>query len=256
MEIIYKDTPINFLTQGNGNPLVLLHGFLESKEIWEEFAEELSKKRQVICIDLPGHGKSGVIDNLHTMVEMASAVKAVLEELQVKKAFVAGHSMGGYVSLEFQNLFPTIPTGLALINSTPKADSEEKKTNRDKASKLVQKNKEAFVKMAIANLTTPENNQKFEMQIKELQNKALSFPKEGIIAALQGMKIRTDHSQLFSDLKSPKYIVAGEQDPVLDHQEMKDIAKFSNSGFLSFPNGHLSFMEDRKELQKFLHFID
>lgn len=256
MEITYKNTPIHFSSEGHGKPLVLLHGFLESKAIWKDFAEELSRKRQVICIDLPGHGKSGVVEKIHSMAEMASAVKAVLDELDVKQALFAGHSMGGYVCLEFQNLFSTIPTGMALINSTPKADSEERKINRDKASELVQKNKEAFVKMAIANLTTPENNQKFEMQIKELQNIALSFSKEGIIAALQGMKIRTNHLPLFSGVDYPKFIVAGEKDPVIDHGEIKKIAKLSNSSFISFPNGHLSFIEDKKELLNFLHFID
>lgn len=256
MQIIYKNTPIHFSSEGRGNPLVLLHGFLESKEIWKDFAQELSGQRQVICIDLPGHGNSGVIDEIHPMAEMASSVKAVLDELEVKQAMFAGHSMGGYVCLEVQNLFPTIPRGLALINSTPKADSEERKINRDKASELVKKNKKAFVKMAIANLTTPENNHKFEMQIKDLQELALGFSKEGIIAALQGMKIRTDYTHLFAEMKNPKYIIAGEQDPVLDHQEMKKIAKLSNSVFLSFPGGHLSFIENKKDLMKFLHFID
>lgn len=256
MKTTYKNTPIHFNAEGHGNPLVLLHGFLESKEVWEDFAEELSKNRQVICIDLPGHGESGVIAQVHTMAEMASAVKAVLDELNVKKAFLAGHSMGGYVCLEFQHLFPTIPQGLALINSTPKADSEERKKNRDRGSELVLKNKSAFVNMAISNLLTTENNRKFETEVNELKRRALYLSEEGIVAALQGMKIRTDHSQLFSDLKNPKYVVAGEQDPILDYQEMKEIAAHSGSRFISLPDGHLAYLENKKELMKFLFFID
>lgn len=256
MEINYKNTPIHYSSKGTGNPLVLLHGFLESSEIWEDFQNKLSEKRQVVCVDLPGHGRSGCIDKIHTMKEMALTVNAVLDELVIEKAFFVGHSMGGYVNLEFQNIFPTIPTGLALINSTPKADSQERRINRDRATQLVSKNKRAFVNMAISNLLTPENNKRFKPQVDELKHRALNFPKEGIIAALQGMKIRADHSQLLAGLKYPKYFMAGEKDPILNYEEIKRISSSSGSEFWSYPDGHLAFIENKKSLMEFLHFID
>ncbi|HEY9184203.1 MAG TPA: alpha/beta hydrolase [Salegentibacter sp.] len=256
MEINHKNTSIHYATKGSGNPLILLHGFLESLEIWKDFQDKLSEKRQVVCIDLPGHGRSGCIDAIHTMREMALTVKAVLDILNIEKAFFAGHSMGGYVNLEFQNIFPTIPTGLALINSTPKADSEERSINRDKSTRLVSKNKEAFVNMAISNLLTPENNKKFEPQVDELKHRALNFPTEGITAALQGMKIRADHSRLLESIKKPKYIIAGKNDPILDYKEIKKVSAICKTRFLSYPDGHLAFIENKNELMEFLHFID
>ena len=256
MEINFRNTQIHFTTKGTGNPLVLLHGFLESSEIWKDFQNNLSKKRQVICVDLPGHGKSGCIAQVHTMEEMAMAVKAVLDELNIQKAFMAGHSMGGYVNLEFQNIFPTIPIGLALINSTPKADSEERRINRDRATQLVLKNKRAFVHMAISNLLTPENNKKFKPQVDELKHRALNFPKGGITAALQGMKMRADHSRLLEALKIPKYIIAGKTDPILDYAEIKNISATCKAEFISYPDGHLAFIENKKSLIHFMHLID
>ncbi|HSP12791.1 MAG TPA: alpha/beta hydrolase [Salegentibacter sp.] len=256
MEINYKNTSIQFSTKGTGNPLVLLHGFLESSDIWEDFQKSVSEKRQVVCIDLPGHGRSGCIDQVHTMRDMAQAVKAVLDELNIDRAFLAGHSMGGYVNLEFQNIFPTIPTGLALINSTPKADSEERRIIRDRATELVFKNKRAFVNMAISNLLTPENNKRFKPQVDELKHRALNFPKEGIIAALQGMKVRADHSQLLESVKFPKYIIAGEKDPIMGYNEIKKVASTCKTGFFSYPGGHLAFIENKKGLMNFMHFID
>ncbi|MBZ9728207.1 alpha/beta fold hydrolase [Salegentibacter sp. JZCK2] len=256
MKVTYKNTLISFTSQGTGNPLVLLHGFLESKEIWKDFAEELSINRQVICIDLPGHGESGNISEIHTMTDMAEAVKYILDELNIKKASFVGHSMGGYVSLEFQNIFPTICHSLVLVNSTPQADSEERKANRDRAAALVLKNKRAFVSMAISNLLTPENNKVFKSQIEELKNRALEFSTEGIYAAIKGMKIRTDHTGLFAKFKGQKIIVAGKQDPVLDFNTIKIIALRCGSEFKSLPDGHLSFMENTKEFQKILRFVD
>jgi len=256
MRITYRKTPISFTRQGNGNPLILLHGFLESKEIWKNFADELSAKREVICIDLPGHGESGNIAEIHTMADMAEAVKSVLDELEIKKASFAGHSMGGYVSLEFQNIFPTLCSSLVLVNSTPQADSEERKANRDRAAALVLKNKRAFVSMAISNLLTPENNKVFKSQIEELKNRALDFSTEGIYAAIKGMKIRTDHTGLFAKFKGQKIVVAGEQDPVLDFNTIKTIALSCGSAFESLPDGHLSLMENKKEFLEILHLID
>ncbi len=256
MKTTYKNSPIAFTSQGTGNPLVLLHGFLESKEIWKDFSEELSATRQVICIDLPGHGESGNIAPIHSMAEMAKAVKAVFEELQIENAFFAGHSMGGYVSLEFQNIFPTIPTGLALINSTPVADSPERRKNRERATQLVQKNKKAFVSMAISNLLTPENNHKLKPEVEILKKRALTFSKEAIMAALQGMKIRTDHTELLRAYTKPKFIICGENDPVLDFKTIKNIANYCNSDFISYPDGHLSFLENKTKLMRFMHFIE
>lgn len=256
MKITYKNTQISFTRQGTGNPLVLLHGFLESKEIWRDFAAELSVKRQVICIDLPGHGESGNISEVHSMAEMAETVKSVLDELEIKKASFAGHSMGGYVSLEFQNIFPTMCNSLVLVNSTPQADSEERKANRDRAAALVLKNKRAFVNMAISNLLMPENNKVFKSQIEELKQHALKFSTEGIYAAIKGMKIRTDHTGLFTKFKGQKIVIAGKGDPVMDFNTIKVIAIRCESEFKSLPGGHLAFLEDKNELKETLHFID
>ncbi|WP_037318742.1 alpha/beta fold hydrolase [Salegentibacter sp. Hel_I_6] len=256
MHIDYLSTQIHYNEKGRGNPLVLLHGFLESKEIWKDFAAELSAKRQVISIDLPGHGESGNFAETHTMRDMAKAVKAVLEKLKVQEASFVGHSMGGYVSLEFQNIFPTICKSLVLVNSTPQADSEERKANRDRAAALVLKNKKAFVSMAISNLLTPENNKVFKSQIEVLKNRTLQFSTEGIYAAILGMKIRTDNTGHFAKFNRQKIIVAGENDPILDYNTIKNIASRSKSEFKSLPDGHLSFLENKNALLEILKFID
>src|SRR5690606_4982303 len=127
--------------KGTGNPLVLLHGFLESSKIWEPFIPGLSVKRQVICIDLPGHGRSGLLGEVHSMELMADVVKAVLDHLEINSATLLGHSMGGYVSLAFCEKFPNSAAGVVLMNSTPQEDSAEKKLNRDRSVSVVKRNK-------------------------------------------------------------------------------------------------------------------
>lgn len=256
MILTYKKTDLFYTSKGIGNPLVFLHGFLESSKIWEPFIAELSKKRQVISIDLPGHGKSGILNSVHTMELFAEAVHAVLQHLKVEKISLVGHSMGGYVSLAFCEKYPELMRSLVLLNSSPAPDSEEKKINRDKAIALVGKNKKAFVKMAVSNLVTKESNLKFKDEMQGLIDDALSFSEEGLISALEGMKIRTDKTEVLKAFQGSKYIVASKQDPVIDYEEIKAIAKKCGCTLKSLPDGHLSFLENRTEVFEFLHLID
>ena len=128
--------------------------------------------------------------------------------------------MGGYVNLEFYKKFPTMTKTIVLMNSTTREDSEEQRLNRNRASALVQKNKVAFVNMAISNLLTPKSNKKLKMEVEELKKKAVKMSTKGIIASLQGMKIRTENTGSFTKFEGTKYIIAGKEDPVLDFNSL------------------------------------
>ena len=168
MKIKFQGAEIHYSIAGEGETTVLLHGFLESSEIWEDFLPEFSKYGRIISIDLPGHGKSGVISEVHSMELMAEAVYTVLQATGVKKGNFIGHSMGGYVALAFLEQYPEIVQDLLLLNSTPQADSEEKKEIRDRSVELVQRNKKAYISMAINNLLSPFNTASFSEEIDEL----------------------------------------------------------------------------------------
>lgn len=256
MKTTYKKASICYTVKGTGNPLVLLHGFLESKEIWTDFAEGLSIKRQVICIDLPGHGDSGSFGNIHSMGAMAEAVKTVLDELSIKKVALAGHSMGGYVSLELCYKFPMLINALVLVNSTLLADDEKRKINRDRAANFVLQNKDAFVNMAVANLMTRKNYERFKPQVEVIRQRALNISKIGIYAAIKGMKARKDHRELLANSEHQKIVVAGINDPIVDYNTIKTISERCGSEFRSLPDEHLSFLENKKELLEIFQFID
>ncbi|GHA35912.1 alpha/beta hydrolase [Salinimicrobium marinum] len=252
----YKNTNIFYTSRRTGNPVVLLHGFLESGNIWEDLLNDYSGNRQMITIDLPGHGKSGVIGKNHTMEEMEEAVHHVLQELKLEKVDFIGHSMGGYVSLAFLEKYPEMVGKIVLLNSTPAADSEERKENRERAIDLVQRNKEGFVNMAISNLLTPESHQMFQSELKAIKTEALQFPTEGITAALEGMKIRKDRISVLARFKGEKFILAGEQDPILNHNDIKTLAEKTGCKFYSFPGGHLTSMENKEEFLRIMYFIE
>jgi len=256
MTLKFQNTSIYYSTKGTGNPLVLLHGFLESSKIWEPFIPGLAVKRQVVCIDLPGHGRSGLISEVHSMELMANVVKAVLDHLEINSATILGHSMGGYVALAFLEKFPQSTSGIILMNSTPVEDTAEKKINRDRSVEVVNRNKKAYIDAAISGLVTPENDIKFKAEIGKIKDGANTFPTNGITAALLGMKIRTNKSEVLKNFNKLKIMVSGKKDPIMPYNEAILIAKECDCKLFSMPDGHLSYLENSAKIDKFVHFID
>ena len=125
---------LNFEISGNGKEnLVLLHGFMENLSIWSEMEKSISEHFTLIKIDLPGHGKSEVLKEIHTMEFMAEEVKKVTDHLEIDHFHLLGHSMGGYTSLAFAEKFPKKLKSLTLFFSTYFADDAEKKEQRQKS---------------------------------------------------------------------------------------------------------------------------
>ncbi len=248
MNLLYKNTNVHFTSIGQGNAIVLIHGFLENSSMWQEVSQELSRKNRVICIDLLGHGKTGNLGYIHSMEDQAQMVKAVLNHLKLRKYVVVGHSMGGYVALAFAKLFPSIIRGLSLMNSSALPDSEEKKISRDRAIKVLKKNHKTFIKEAIPMLFSENNREIFTQEIAQITNEALQLSPQGIIAALEGMKIRKNQTSIYKTANFPIQIIIGKQDPALDYDSLINQTKNTKVKVVEFPDGHMSHIENKNEL--------
>ncbi|MCO6147429.1 alpha/beta fold hydrolase [Flavobacterium sp. NRK1] len=244
----YKNINIAYSDTGKGTAIVLLHGFLESAVMWDFFVAEYSKKYRVITIDLLGHGQTECLGYVHTMEDMADAVHAVLHELRIRKAIFMGHSMGGYVALAFAELYPDMIKGIVLQNSTSRADSDERKKNRDRAIKAVKQNYTAFVRMSIANLFSEENRDRLADDIEALREQAVKTPLQGIVAALEGMKVRNDREVILHFSPYPIMLVLGRHDQSLIYSEQADQVENTDVKLVSYPYGHMSHIENRDEL--------
>ena len=248
MFILHKNTKVNFTFQGRGTAVVLLHGFLENSTMWNSISTQLSKKHKVICIDLLGHGATENHGYIHTMENQAELVKAILDHLNLKRCIVVGHSMGGYVALAFSQLFPANIKGLCLMNSTALPDSEEKKINRNRAIVAVKQNHKTFVRIAIPMLFSEENRAIFTYEIKEVTQEALKISPQGNIAALEGMKIRSNFTSIYKKAIFPIQMIVGKQDPALEYATLIAQTKDTNVDVVEFPDGHMSHIENKNEL--------
>lgn len=257
MTIKYKNINLYFTDEGKGEAVVLLHGFLENSTMWTNLGPEISKNHRVVTIDLLGHGQTDSIGYIHTMEMMAEAVKAVLEHLQIEQAKFVGHSMGGYVALAYAENYTSDVAGLCLMNSTAQEDSDERKLNRDRAIKAVKQNHRAFVSMSVANLFAPENREALKEAIDFVKEQALETSLQGIVAALEGMKTRKDRTSFFKTLPINKMLIVGRKDPVLEFNTTVSYVEHSDVKIVEFPDGHMSHIENTKELTyNILHFIE
>lgn len=240
---------IKYQEYGQGKTIVFLHGFLESSAIWDDFAQELSAEYRIFTIDLPGHGGSGMLAEEHSMELMAEEVKNILEIEDVSKILLIGHSMGGYVSLAFAEKYPEMLKGLVLFHSQAAADSEETKKNRDRMIEVVENDKLMFIKNFIPDLFAAENKKLLNKEIDVLIDTALKTPKEGIIAAIKGMKNRKDRTHVIKSPKFPVMFIAGKEDariPIdlileqVDNSEKAVVMIFEGCG-------HMGYLEARDE---------
>lgn len=246
--IFYKNTKIAYSDTGKGTVIVLLHGFLENQTMWQDFVPEWSKKNRIITIDLLGHGATDCLGYVHTMEENADVVHEVLSQLRIRKAIFVGHSMGGYVALAFAELYSDSVKGLVLLNSTSRADSDERKKNRDRAIKAVKKDYTTFVRLSIANLFSENNRERLINEIENVKIQALQTPLQGIVASLEGMKIRKDREVILHFGPYPKMLILGKQDPVLNYNESLEQLENTTVDLVTFPDGHMSTIENREEL--------
>lgn len=253
----FQGKNIIYNLSGKGPALVLLHGFIESKRIWDDFTETLCKQFTVIAVDLPGHGESSLLAETHSMQLMAEAVKAVLQAEKIESAVITGHSMGGYVALQFAVDNTELVKGLVLFHSHAAADSEETKVNRRRTIQIVRQNRGGFIKQFIPDLFDPDHVAEYNDAIADLQDQAALMAPEAIIAALQGMRDRSDRIQYLELTRIPVLFIIGKRDSRMpSNQLLVQAAIPSHSETLLLEGvGHMGFIEAPEKTLKALEYF-
>ena len=256
----YKGTEWVYSDRGEGPCLVLLHGYLESMEIWEDFAGRIPGSYRLIIPDLPGHGRSGTWGDTHGMEDLAGGIRALMESEGIHKIFLVGHSMGGYVVMAFADLFPEKLLGYSLLHSTCFADSDEKKENRDREISLVLCGKKRqIVQVNIPKAFSTGNVDRMPEEVEKARSIALGNSDQGIIALLRGMKLRPDRSHVLKNPALPLLLIGGMKDnyiPVEVFERLVGLAPHAKVLRLE-ESGHMGFVEEGgKVLEALLEMMD
>ena len=250
---ISNGIPVHILDTKKGEKtIVLLHGYLETLYIFNELIEKLEKKYRVVALDLPGHGLSGSHKDINTMEFCAQTVADLLRKNNVEKAYIAGHSMGGYVAQNCVRMFPELFEGLILLNSTPFADSPEKKADREREIELIRKAKLGHLaSLSIPKMYAQSNLRKFDEKIEETVEISETHDPNGIVACIKGMMERTDTKDVLAKSEKAMFIFGTEDKFITGEIREKLIGEFPNVKAVVIPEtGHNSFIEEPEKVME------
>src|SRR5688572_27951543 len=104
-ELIYQNKKIVYQSIGDGKPVILIHGFGEDATVWRNQIPFLQNKFRLIIPDLPGSGRSELIDDM-SMEGMAEVFHEIIHAENIESCPVIGHSMGGYITLALLEEYP------------------------------------------------------------------------------------------------------------------------------------------------------
>jgi len=211
-------------TGGAGLPLVLVHGFGCDRTIWDPIIAALSGQR-IIRPDLRGCGESQSGDGPALMEALAGDLAALLDTLQVERAVIAGHSLGGYVTFAFFRMYAERSAGLGFVASHARSDTPEGAARRELLAQETERdgNMDAIVASYAPRLTAPQAAET-GVQDDVVAMMARANPR-GAVQLLRGMKARLDSSDLFADIAVPTLVIAGELDAMVPVEASRAVAE-------------------------------
>lgn len=226
--------------QGQGIPLFLLHGFPLDHSIWEPLLPHLTGRFDVILPDLRGFGGSSGVGTVPVMDDFAADLAGLFDQLQISRAFVVGHSMGGYVALSFARKFASRLLGLGLVSSQALPDTPERKAGRyASADAILTKGMDELAANMSARLSANPAH------VPALKALILRQPPSGAVAALQAMAERADSTDFLPDLSIPVALIHGLADALIPVERSREIQALLPAAHLTeIPGvGHMPMME-------------
>ena len=224
--IMADGTALHVADSGRGERcVVLIHGYLESMYVWDDFVPLLTPEVRVVTVDVPGHGISQVLGEVHTMEMMADVMRGMLDALGIERATFVGHSMGGYISLAFCARYPERLDGLVLLSSSPNPDDETKRENRRREIALVRAGKkDVLAHVAPETGFAVQNRERLKDYIEDLVEQVHITEDDGIVALLGGMIARADQNEMLRASRVPQLFIFGRHDNYIPVETAERIA--------------------------------
>jgi pimeloyl-ACP methyl ester carboxylesterase len=256
----YKNSNLSYEVLGDGQAVVLLHGFGESGSIWNKQDEVLQKHCKLIIPDIPGSGNSAMLqgDNI-SMEDYADCINALLDEEKIETCIMLGHSMGGYITLAYAEKYANRLKAFGLVHSTAFADSEEKKANRKKGIELIQQyGGFSFLKNTTPNLFADTFKKEHPDEVAALIDEGKSFRDEALIQYYASMMNRPDKTEVLKQSKVPVLFIVGTEDVAAPLNDLLQQVHLPNESHFHLIEGvgHMSMLEAPERLNKdLLDFI-
>lgn len=254
----YNDSTLHYSIGGEGNTVVLLHGFGEDSTIWDDFVPGLSGQYNLIIPDLPGSGRSTFLQESPIGLEdYADSIHFILAKENIGSCCMIGHSMGGYITLAFVEKYPDILDGFGLFHSSAYADDDPKKETRKKAIEFIKgKGSGPFLKTSIPGLFADETKSK--TAITELLENGKEFSPQALIQYYQAMINRPDRTTILETTQLPVLFIMGQHDKAVPFEHSLSQSSLPNESHIHVMrnSAHMSMLEEKeKSFDSLAHFL-
>jgi 3-oxoadipate enol-lactonase len=243
---------LTFTDEGQGLPLVLLHGFPLDKHMWDAQVAELSTHWRVIAPDLRGFGQSRS-QGPFSIADLANDVHITLSQLAALPCVLAGLSMGGYVALAFARKYLGELRGLILVDTKAEGDTPEQREARAKLIDLARKQGSKPVADQMLPKLVAEDVPKMRPAIAAaVRRMAEACPPNTIEHALAAMRDRPDQSPYLASINVPTLIIVGDVDAITPPpvaQKMQQAIPKSELVIIK-GSGHMSTMEQPAQVNQ------
>lgn len=254
---LYQSSQIFYRIEGEGIPVVLLHGFAEDGTVWKNQIKFLKSYCKIIIPDLPGSGQSQMLSFKKdiTIDDYADCIHALLKQENITDCILLGHSMGGYITLAFAEKYSYLLKGFGFVHSTAFADSEEKKKNRQRGIEMIEQyGAYPFVKNTTPNLFASKFKNEHPDEIEELIEQGKNFTKEALQQYYCAMMLRHDTTDILRSSKVPVLFIIGTEDVAAP---MEDVLKQVHMPSISYVHiiedvGHMGMWEAPYELNSYI----
>jgi pimeloyl-ACP methyl ester carboxylesterase len=257
-EFLYQNKKIAYRLIGNGQPVILVHGFGEDGTVWRNQIEFLKDKFKLIVPDLPGSGHSEMVNDM-SMEGMAEILHSIIHEENIDSCPVIGHSMGGYITLALASAYPNHVNAFGLFHSSSFADTDEKKAIRRKGIASIRQHGAAeFLKTMIPNLFAELSKDEKPELIDEQIALSHNFLPQGLVSYYQAMIERPDRTDLLRNTAVPVLFIIGKYDTAVPPEDSLKQCHLPEKSYIHLlqKSGHMGMLEEwevcNHYLEKFL----
>lgn len=243
--VIHNGQPVYYRDKGKGDVVVLLHGFGETGDVWDQQAAVLASHFRLLIPDLPGSGRSGITEDM-SMEGLADVLFHLLNHENIPRCVLIGHSMGGYVALAFAANYGGYLRGLGLFHSTAYADSEEKKQVRQKGIGFIEEHGAfAFLKTSSPNLFSTLTREKQPELVDEFVERLSDFSASALVLYYKSMMARADHTQVLREAAYPILFVMGPYDQAVPMADSLRLCTLPGKSYIYTltSSGHMGMLE-------------
>lgn len=230
-----KNIKVNYRQYGEGNDIVLLHGWGQNIDMMKPLGDNFSDKYRITIIDLPGFGLSEEPDYAYTIFDYTDTVHELLKDLKIKNPIMMGHSFGGRIAIVYASMYDV--NKLVLFGS-PCVRHEQKSA---KQSVLKAFNKIKF-------LSPLANFAKKHIGSEDYRN-ASPMMRDILVKT-----VNQDLSENAKKISCPTILIWGDKDMAVSVEEAKEIEKLiKDSALVVLPGTHYCYLENLNQVVNIIY---